>query len=167
MSILVIKEERNLPNGVETDKKYRVLDMIKIEQINSIVVQAINEYGSEEKLEVANKVGEVVLQMFKKKHLLNENAQQSFVDIVLAAALLHNLFYEEDDFTTLFKARKELASIMEKEEAPQQVQDALFQTIEAQLGDDTPVPTSRPISNSPTELLAWAVWFVKEYEPQE
>jgi uncharacterized protein (UPF0147 family) len=80
--------------------------------------------------------------------------------------LLHNLFYDSEDFTTLFKARQVLDPVAEEQKIPQEVRNALFQAIEAQLGDSTPVPLCRPAANSPTELLAWAVWFAKEYRPQ-
>jgi hypothetical protein len=167
MAILLNKAQRVLNSEVAPEKKYRIIDMINVDQLNDFTVTAVNAFGTEEKLEDANKIGDVLVQMLYKRKLITQNAQQSFVDILLSAVLLHNLFYDAEDFTTLYKARKELASIAEDNEIPDQVQQALFQTIEAQLGEDMPVPTSRPIPNSPTELFAWAVWFVKEYEPQE
>ena len=88
----------------------------------------------------------------------------TLAEVMKASALLHNLFYTEDDFwPDLFIARLELKPIAEKYTVAQALQDAIYQTIEAQMGQDTPVPVCRPAPNSPTELFAWAVWFVKDY----
>lgn len=171
MTLLLTKSQRIL-NDVEIElapeeiSKYAVLNMIKIEPLNDFTVMCVNAYGSDEKLAEANKVGDIVIQMLMKKNLINQNAQQSFVDILLSAAILHNLFYDSEDITTLFKARQMLDPVAEEQNIPQEVRNALFQTIEAQLGEETPVPLCKPAVNSPTELFAWAVWFAKEYQPQ-
>lgn len=171
MAILLTKAQRII-NDVSVElapdeaNKYTVLDMIKIDQLSDFTVMCINAYGSEEKLTEANKVGDITIQMLMKKNLINKNAQQSFVDIMLSAALLHNLFYDGEDLTTLFKARQILDPIAEEQNIPQEVRNALYQTIEAQLGEATPVPLCKPAPNSPTELFSWAVWFAKEYQPQ-
>ena len=115
------------------------------------------------KLKEANNVIEVVEQMLKKKKQISENNVQSFVVVIFAAGLLHNMFYD-GSITSLFLAREKLEPLARKYNIPDNYIEALFQTIEAQLGEDTPVPQCKPIPNSPTELFAWACWFVKEYK---
>lgn len=149
-----------------TSEKFAYFDMIQIDDIKGFVAEMINEYGTEEKLFEANRVTDILVGMLKKRGLMNGAVQQSFVDILIASALLHNLFYDASDWTTIYTARKIMEPRALEGGIPVQVCDALFQTIEAQMGDDTPVPTSRPQPNTPTEVFAWAVWFAKEYEPQ-
>jgi KaiC/GvpD/RAD55 family RecA-like ATPase len=146
--------------------KYKMLDTILIPQLLDFTIEALNQYSNEELLLEANKVASTVHQILRKKKLLDENTHQSFVDVLTSAALLHNIFYKKDDFTTLYIARKELDSLVKETGIPQQVSDTIFQTIEAQLGDDTPVPTSKPPVGSPTEVFAYAVWVVKEFTPE-
>lgn len=162
MIIVPIKEERDELNT----EKHVFFDMIIVPELRDFAADMINTYGSEEKLFEANKVADILVAMLKKKGLLKGTVQQSFIDVLIVSALLHNLFYDESDWTTLYIARSTIEPIARDGGIPQQVLDAIFQTIEAQLGDDTPVPTSRPQPNTPTELFTWAVWFAKEYKPQ-
>lgn len=164
--LLMNQAQRVLNNVDEVDASYAVVDMIKIQQLQDFTISMINTFGTAEKLKEANQVGDIVVQMLMNKNLINSHAQQSFVDILISATMMHNLFYDPSDFTTLFLARKTLTPFCEEAEIPQQVQDALFQTIESQLGEKTPVPLCKPAPNSPTELLALAIWFIKDYKPQ-
>lgn len=142
------------------------VDYIQIEELQNFTSVCLERFGSDAKFEEAEKVGDVLIQMLEKRGLISTQAQQSFVDVLLVSTFLHNLFYYESDWTTLFDARLMLAPIAKEMGIVEQVTDAIFQTIEAQLGESTPVPTSRPNPNSPTELFAHAVWFAKEYQPR-
>jgi hypothetical protein len=152
--------------GMISDCMYSGLSNIKIPQLFDFTVICLNVYGTEEKLVEANKVVHAAFQLLKKKKLIDDQTHQSFVDVLTSAALLHNIFYNEEDFTTLFKARKQLMPLAESMAIPAQVTDTIFQTIEAQLGDSTPVPLCKPPVNSPTELFALAVWVVKEFQAE-
>jgi hypothetical protein len=162
--ILTLKSDR--PDSDRGDVKYRNLDLIAIDELAQFTVECLNRFGNEEDLQEANEVADVMVQMLRKKKILTETAHQSFVDVLLVSALLHNLFYEEDDWSSLFFARQGLLPVAEEMNINSTVTDAIFQTIEGQLGEDTPVPMCKPAPNSPTELFATAVWFVKEYAPQ-
>lgn len=144
-------------------KNGRYINAISIESLYDFIVDCYLQYGSMNKLKEANNVIEVVEQMLKKKKQISENNVQSFVVVIFAAGLLHNMFYD-GSITSLFLAREKLEPLARKYNIPDNYIEALFQTIEAQLGEDTPVPQCKPIPNSPTELFAWACWFVKEYK---
>jgi hypothetical protein len=149
-----------------SDSSHFIVDLIKVEEFHNFVVDMVNEFGTDTKLMEGNKIGDIVYKKLKSQNLINENINQAFVDVLLAASVLHNLFYEEGDLTTLFKARQVLGPIATEREVPQELQAMLFQTIEAQLGDSTPVPMCRPVPNSPTSTFADAIWFAKYYKPQ-
>lgn len=146
------------------DSKYgRYINAISIEGLYNFVVDCYLQYGDINKLKQANDVIEIVEAMLKKKKQISEHNVQSFVTVIFAAGLLHNMFYD-GSITSLFMAREKLEPLAKKHNIPDNYIGALFQTIEAQLGEDTPVPQCKPIPNSPTELFAWACWFVKEYK---
>ena len=153
----------SIPQDSEILKYFNI---IKIEELAAFTIVCINRYGSEELLFEANRVASILVEMMNKRRLINPIAQQSFVDLLIASTLLHNLFFKQEDWTTLYKARHTLLPIAQEMGIAEQVTDAIFQTIESQMGDDSPVPASRPQPNSPTELFAWAIWFAKEYKPQ-
>ena len=98
----------------------------------------------------------------KKKNQITEHGSQAFVEILVAASLTHNMFYD-GTLPSLFEAREKLTPIADAVKLPENGRDAIFQAIEAQLGDDMPVMACRPIPSTPTELFVWAVWFMKEY----
>jgi hypothetical protein len=148
------------------DKCCQFLDLIKIRELHEFAIDCINMSGSEEKLEEANKVADVLVSLLKKKKLLTYSSQQSFIDVLLTSVFLHNLFYDKDDWRTLFDARKILEPIAKEKGITSQISDAIFQTVEAQLGDDSPLPLIKPPANSPTELFSYSIWFAKEYAPQ-
>lgn len=140
----------------------KYLDMIIIEPLKDLTEKALESYSNKNKIEEANKVAELVVAKLKKKKLLTQQTQQTFVDVLLSAALLHNLFYDKEDWTSLFVARKMLEDLNHEYKVPFAMLDALCSTIEGQLGDDTPVPNCTPKPNTPTEMFSECVWIVKE-----
>lgn len=149
---------------MEFEEKYKYFDKISLEEIKNFTAYALSEYGSEEKLAKANKVAAVVIDLLKEKGLLNENANQVFVDVLIASCLMHNLFIEKNNWVSLFYARKTLEDKAEDFGVTKNLSDAVFQTIEAQMWDASPVPLIKPSPNTPTELLAIAVWIVNNIE---
>lgn len=132
-------------------------------------------------IEDTNKVTAVLIQLLKRKNLIdNGMPQQKFVDVLFAAAALHKLYLIESmPITSLFSLREEYNLTKEKianddnqtdlNQAFTMVDDlmeAVCQTVEAQFGDETPVPMCKPTVNSPTEMFANAVWIAKNFTPQ-
>jgi len=140
----------------------RHFQTLKLPEVREFLILSLSEYGTEEKLSEANEVADVMIGMLKKMKQITAQGSQTFVEIMIAAALTHNLFYE-DNITSLFEAREKLSPIAIEAGLPENGSDGIFQAIEAQLGPDTPVPVCKPVPGTPTEMFAWAVWFVKEY----
>ena len=156
---LTDKQMENILNS--DDGKY--INYITIDSLYNFTIDCLKQFGSELQIRCANEVIKVVEAMLKKKKQITDNNVQSFVVIIIVAGLLHNLFYKKDNLTTLFEAREKLEPLAHKYNIPSNYTEALFQTIEAQLGEDTPVSNCKPVPNSPTELFSWACWFVHEY----
>lgn len=162
--------------------KYRILDEMNFTApetalLVDFTIEALNVYGSETTIEEANKVGDVILQILKKKKLIQEGFHQTFVDVLLCSALLHNLFFDSSkavkdaalEWENIFTARRILEPRAWNMGIERVVTDAIFTTIESQLGEDTPVTVCIAKPNTPTELFATACWVAKEYiiEAQE
>ena len=136
--------------------------------VKEFVKEALQTYGCWNQLMSAIQVENVLIDMMEKQKLIVPGSVTTLVEVMKAAALLHNLFYTDDYFwPDLFTARIELKPLADKYTIAEEIQNAVFQTIEAQLGQDMPVPLCRPTPATPTELFAWAVWFVKEYISDE
>lgn len=146
------------------------LEVIKIEQVKEFVGRSLEAFGSDEKFDEANQVADVVYKMLQKRKLVNSYTDQTFVDYMLAACLLHNLFVDsnkviagEESWVKVFDARAHLISLADECGVHNSGIEAIFAPIEAQLGPDMPALANVPKPGTPTELIADAIWFVKEY----
>lgn len=146
----------------KNDTLFRYLDIIQYEPMRLFAEEAIMTYGNQKKLIEANKVADVMMGMMDKKHLLCENANQAFVEIMITSALLHNLFYD-GSLHSVFYARERLTPLAKEKGLQDVAAKQIFKNIEAQFGDDMPVEGCRPNASTPTELFVWAVWFVSEF----
>lgn len=146
---------------IEEAKIY--INKIQIEQLKDFTERAITEFGSLVKLKKANKVADIVWQKFEYLGYITEQAQQQFVDITIAACLLHNLFYNEADITTLLKHRVKLADIATELDIDIRLINLVYEIIESQLGENHPVSKLKPTVNSPSYTFAESVWQVNNY----
>lgn len=134
-------------------------------ELKMFMEKAVEKYGNEEQKKESNKVADIMYQMLEKRRYISKNHHEIHVDILLVSALMHNLFFDPNDYTTLYKARFELDKLAEECEVRESMADLIFDTIESQLGEDPRVPAgSRPKPNTPQELFSNAVWFAKEYK---
>ena len=146
-----------------TDKQITYIDKISIEPLQDFVIEALTTHGSVAKLNKANKVADVVWQRFEHLGYISEYAQQQFVDITIAAALLHNLFYKPGKTTTLFKCREKLDYLCVGK-LDERIFALVCEIIEGQLGENHPIPKCKPAPNSPGSTLADAVWQVTVFK---
>lgn len=139
-----------------------IIENIKIPEVKAFTVESLVRHGDGEASATAEKVAEVVYALLEEKGFVQEHANQSFVDVLISASLLHDLFVTEE-WISIFDARRYLTEVAEKVDLPEGARNAIFETIEAQLGDKTPIAKVRPAVGTPTEMFAYAVWFVKKY----
>lgn len=140
------------------------LDKIEIPELKSFVGKALIEFGSVTKLKRANKVADIVWQKFEHAGYITNLGHQQFVDITLAACLLHNLFIKADNIPSLFKHRAELAKIEGECEIDERLVEFIYEMIEGQFGDKSPIQKLRPTPNSPGATFADAVWQINIFK---
>lgn len=140
------------------------IEKIHIKPLRLFVEESLSQYGTSPKLKKANKVADIVWQKFEYLGYITESVQQQFVDITIAACLIHNLFYTEDDITTILKHRTKLADIAALVEIDAKLLPLVYELVEAQLGENHPVQKLKPSGNSPAATIAEAVWQVNSYK---
>lgn len=160
------KEVNNFKEIYSYDNSDYYLNKIKVEVIKKFVEEALIEYSSITKLRKANKVADIVWQKFSHMGYINEMvAQQQFVDLTIAAALLYNLFYTPSDITSILKHRIKLIDAKKKSGIDDRLVSLIYETIESQLGENHPVQKLKPTPNSPASILADAVWQINDFKP--
>lgn len=140
------------------------LNKINIEPLKNFIKKSLEKYGSVTKLKKANKVADVVWQKFEHLGYVTEHVQQQFVDVTIAACLIYNLFFVEDDMSTLLKHRVKLAEISEECEMDERLTNLVYEIVESQLGEVHPVQKLKPAPNTPAYTFAEAVWQVNSYK---
>ena len=145
----------------------RFLDFIKVDDLKLFTEECLKKAGYEI-TEYENKVAEIAMDFLIRKELLTPDNHQTYVDALLVAAMLHNIYYYEKHLmTSLFKARDEFDEKAGKEgiyqygPLPEQMREMVWDTIEGQLGDCTPMSKTKPSPNSPQDLFATSVWIVR------
>ena len=86
------------------------IDKINISPLKKFVTSSLAQFSTTAKLKKANKVADIVWQKFEHLGYITETVHQQFVDITIAGCLLHNLFYSEDDISTILKHRTKSVS---------------------------------------------------------
>ncbi len=132
---------------------------IQNEELLTFVSELVENYGSEEKTLLSDKVTDNLELILTNKKLLIANAQQLYIEVLFATAAVFNLFYD-GTIPSLFQFRE----ITKDSKIDNQILDSMAQTIEAQLGDNTPVPILKPNTNSPSELFSLAVFIAKNFD---
>ena len=147
------------------DKEYRILQQIKVQELQDMVVDILNEYSNSKKLENANQVGDLVVFLLKERGLIREGVHQSFVDLLLSSCLLYNIVkVEKENWEDVYMIRKIIYNVsMEYKTIPDQALETICDVIEGQLGESMPIKGSRPNPNTPGELFATAVAIVNKY----
>ena len=83
-------------------------------------------------------------------------------DTAAAAILIHNLFFDgdKDNWKTVFEAREKLDPIAMplKNSGNWEMFDYIWQIVEAQLGEDMPIPACRPVIGQITYIVWEIIW---------
>ena len=140
------------------------LNTIKLDSLKVFTEKALAQHGTHAKLKKANKVADIVWQKFEHAGYISEQVQQQFVDITISACLLYNLFYKEDDVTTILAHRVKLAGLVEELGLDDRLIALVYEIIEGQLGESSTVAKLKPVPNSPASTFAEAVWQVNTYK---
>lgn len=155
------------PQLADKNDVNRFLNFIKVDDLRIFARECIKK-SNYTITEYDNKVAEISMDLLIRKDLLAPDNHQTYVDALLVAAMLHNIYFDEKQIcTSLFKARAEFDSIADMDELyeygaiPEQFREMVWDTIEGQLGDCTPMSKTRPSPNSPQDLFATAVYITR------
>lgn len=159
----LLKTSRDLfPELIDNTDVNRFIDLINIDDLREAVYKALEHADYTIKDEYENKVAEVLLDALIKKNLLSANNRPYYIDTLLSACFLHNIYYDEQHKpTSLMKAREEFDYIYDEYNIPEDVREMIWDAIESQCGDFTPMLKTKPAPNSPQDLFATCVWVVK------
>lgn len=112
------------------------------------------------------KLIQLLLESLINRRLLGQEVHSYAVDLIIASALLHNVYIDkEHPYTSIFKAREEFLPISDEKEfrtIPKDYLDILFSTIEKQFGEQSLIKDMIPLNGTPTDLFANCVWLVRE-----
>lgn len=143
-------------------EKNSYLECIASPSIKNFTVKALEKYGNAEKFIEANAVAQYVDEKLQKNKIqIKSQSEVQWIDLLLSATLLHNLFYD-GTLHSIFYAREKLTSLGVKEGLSVEMLEPIFQAVEGQLGEDMPVPSCRVNPNSPSGILAEACWNIVE-----
>ena len=145
----------------ETKDKY--LSTMTSTQLRNFVTIAIEEYGTEEKLQEANRVISAIRALYIKKKIIADNVDPYFLELMETAAFVHNLF-TDGTWISVFTARDKLYDVAVKAGIKREHVEHIFTIVEGQLWFDMPVAGARPNPNSPVEDFALCCWLVKEFK---
>lgn len=135
---------------------------IKDPALQGFVAEALTKYGSADKFYEAEDIINTAMDMFEHMNLVNEQAESGWLQPIIAAGYIHNLFYSsEQPVTSIFMAREKLSDAAKASGIMDSWADLVFQTVEGQLGPKTPIPACAPHGDHPIQIFAWARWFVK------
>lgn len=132
------------------------------ENLKQFTVESLEKYGSLTTIKESEEVIRVMLAMFTKMKQVNEQNRPVWVELLITAAYIHNLFYD-GTLESLVRTREKLMPLILKHQIPVNGAAMIFQAVEGQLGEDMPIESCQPRGDSPNRIFAWACWFVEEY----
>lgn len=157
------------PQLADKNNDMRYIEFIKMDDLRLFCTKCMEKANKEPSL-LNNKVAELMLDLMIRKELLTPDNHQTYVDALLIAAQLFNIYYNnnKDDVHELFRARREFDEIADLDcyefgPLPEQFREMVWDTIEGQLGDCTPMSKTKPSPNTPQDLFATAVWMASKY----
>lgn len=160
---LFLTSEEMFPALANKDNNLRYLEFIEVDELKEFIHKCYEhaDIYSKTDYEYENMLAKVLIDHLIRRGLIDNSSHQNFIDVLLAAVFLHNVYFDEERIIpSLVEARHNFEEIA-KEFMPEQVSEAIFDTIEGQLGDATPIKNLKPKPNSPGELFAECVFIVR------
>ena len=113
------------------------------------------------------KLIELILETLIQKNILTERVHSQAADLLIVSALLHNVYIDKEHLcTSMFKAREEFLPIAKENEEfkviPRELLEVIFETIEKQFGERSPLKEFIPTPGGINDLFANCVWLARE-----
>lgn len=141
---------------------YRIVDTIQNKDLKDFVKDFITNNSTEDKVNEANQIADIMMMLLVREGKIQPGVYQSFIDIALAASLLHNIYYDRNDITTLLKLRKEVYSLEISNDITSLIEGAI-QMCEQQDGKYTVIPQLVPREMTLEKLFSEAIWLNKHF----
>ena len=141
---------------------YRIVDTIQNEELKDFVKDFITNNSTEDKVNEANQIADIMMMLLVREGKIQPGVYQSFIDIALAASLLHNIYYDRNDITTLLKLRKEVYSLEISNDITSLIEGTI-QMCEQQDGKYTVIPQLVPREMTLEKLFSEAIWLNKHF----
>lgn len=141
---------------------YRIVDTIQNKELKDFVKDFITNNSTEDKVNEANQIGDIMMMLLVREGKIQPGVYQSFIDIALAASLLHNIYYDRNDIATLLKLRKEVYSLEISNDITSLIEGAI-QMCEQQDGKYTVIPQLVPREMTLEKLFSEAIWLNKHF----
>ena len=136
-----------------------IIDSIQDKDISNLCKNIVTTIDTTDKEVNAYNVYNWVMFILKNDKILQEVSYTVLIDVMKAAAIMHNLFYtyNEKDYTKVFLLRQYFADNFELiKNIPVQIIDSICQTVECQLGKNNPISLLIPNPNSPGNQFSLA-----------
>lgn len=119
-------------------------------------------------VEKADKELDVVMKMLEDSGQYKEGNPRTWVDVIVSAAFIYELFWnEEHPITSLYMPRElimeRMADSLSYCDCDYSILMALFETVECARGCRTKVQKCMPVPNSPQQVLGDAVWYTDNF----
>jgi hypothetical protein len=149
--------------SLQGEDKLKYFNFIQVQDLKDFIIKCYEKAGKDiNDTSYESLVCKILIDHLIRRGLLDTQAHQNFVDLLLTSAFLHNLYFNEEDMIcSLLKARAELDEIAQEMNIPDQIREAIWQGVEEQLGDATPVKKLKPSPNTPQELLSECVFIAR------
>ena len=141
---------------------YRIVDTIQNKDLKDFVKDFITNNSTEDKVNEANQIADIMMMLLVREGKIQPGVYQSFIDIALAASLLHNIYYDRSDIATLLKLRKEVYSLEISNDITSLIEGAI-QMCEQQDGKYTVIPQLVPREMTLEKLFSEAIWLNKYF----
>ena len=148
-------------SDIKQETMERYLLKIHTPALAAFAQEAVSKYGTEAKLQEANRVIDVLTALYTKEGIIRPNCDPYFIELMETAAFAHNLFYD-GSWISCFTAREKLTDLAKQCDIKGEHIEHIFTIIEGQLGTDMPVAGARPNPNTPVDDFAFCCWIVKE-----
>lgn len=155
------------------EKLNEILEIITVPELKTVLETILFDKYKPKILKNRIKDIETVefgLEFLKARKLYNPLYSNKQVDTAIAAILLHRVFNDDKSITinnwkNVFNAREKMKPIVAEHlnSGNYEMFEYIYQIIEAQLGEEMPIPACRPVIGQVTYIVWEILWFSENH----
>lgn len=153
------------------EKQEKIFEYISIKGLTGFIADVQSQMKDKEVTHAINATL-LLIKRLKSLRLLNEMLPNKQSDFAITACMIHNFSFRWNSiFSTNFNMKDAMAifntrfalydTALKNEDAAANmaVYDYIFEVVEAQLGENTPVQKCRPVHGQPSAIVAEVLWW--------